>query len=382
MSTTTVAVKPELLRWARERAGLGVHDLTHRFPRLELWESSQAQPTLKQLEAFAKATFAPIGYLFLSQPPVERVPIPDLRSFQGRGVANPSPNLLEMIYICQQRQEWYRDYARAVGEKPRTFIGSSHVGAPIEPVAESIRTALGFSLQAQRAYPTWTEALRRFIEQADEAGILVMCSGVVLNNNRRALDVGEFRGFAMSDPIAPLIFINGADSKAAQMFTLAHELAHLWLGQSALTDADASGPPSNVIEAWCNKVAAETLVPLVLLQREMRSRFVSGEVGRLARIFKVSTLVILRRLHDAGALSRKELRAAYDAEVERLNNLPRGSGGNFYLTQSARVSKRLARALVESTLEGQTLYRDAFQMLGISKVETLHELGRSLGYSV
>jgi hypothetical protein len=106
------------------------------------------------------------------------------------------------------------------------------------------------------------------------------------------------------------------------------------------------------------------------------------EVSRLARRFKVSTLVILRRIHDAAGLTRQEFWDAYNAEVERLLAIPRGSGGNFYLTQAARLSKRFAAALVTSTLEGQTLYKDAFRMLGFSKQATFKELGRSLGVGV
>ncbi len=105
--------------------------------------------------------------------------------------------------------------------------------------------------------------------------MLVMCSGVVLNNNRRKLDPAEFRGFAMADQLAPLVFINGADSKAAQMFTLAHELGHVWLGQSALTDADPSRPANGDLETWCNRVAAELLVPMTVLRQELRPQ---GEV--------------------------------------------------------------------------------------------------------
>ncbi|MFQ5505192.1 MAG: ImmA/IrrE family metallo-endopeptidase [Planctomycetota bacterium] len=375
-----VKVRPELLRWARERAGFSAAMLLRRFPKLEAWERGEARPTLKQLESFAKATYTPVGFLFLQEPPVETVPIPDFRTVENVHVGHPSPDLLDTIYICQQRQEWYRDFARSMGEEPLAFVGSARPGADVEATANGIRDALGLDLEERRRFPTWTDALRRFIEQADEAGILVMVSGVVLNNNRRHLDPGEFRGFAIADDLAPLVFINGADTKAAQMFTLAHELAHVWLGQSALSDAQARWIPEHEVERWCNRVAAELLVPLAAVRAEYRSDAeLRGEMERLARRFKVSTLVVLRRIHDAGGLTREELWAEYDRELDRLRALPRGSGGDFYLTQAARVSKRFARALVVSTLEGQTLHRDAFRMLGFSKLGTFQKLGRSLG---
>lgn len=375
-----VAIKPELLRWACERAGFAVADLEHKFPRLAAWERGEQQPTLKQAEAFAKTTHTPIGYLFLPEPPVEQVPIPDFRTMDNEHVGHPSPDLLETIYICQQRREWFRDYARSVGEKPFPFVGSASVRDDIVKTAASIREALGFDVNERRRMPTWTDALRHFIGQADELGILVMCNGVVHNNNYRHLDPREFRGFAIADNLAPLIFINGADTKAAQMFTLAHELAHIWIGQSALSDSQPDLVPQQDVERWCNRVAAELLVPLATLREIYNdSAAVKDETSRLARFFKVSTLVILCRIYDAGKFDHKEFRKAYDEELERLRAIPRGTGGNFYLTQAARVSKRFAAALVTSTLEGQTLYRDAFRMLGFSKLTTFHELGRSLG---
>jgi Zn-dependent peptidase ImmA (M78 family) len=235
-------------------------------------------------------------------------------------------------------------------------------------------------LTSRSAAATWTDALRRFIEQADAPGILVMCSSVVLNKHRRHLDPEEFRGFAMADELAPLVFINGADTKAAQMFTLAHELAHIWLGQSAVSDAYAARIPDHGVERWCNRVAAELLVPLAVVWDEYgRDSELRTEVDRLARRFKVGTLVVLRRIH--GGLTREALWEAYDQEVERLRRLPRGSGDDAYLTQAACVSKRFARALVVSTLKGGTLHRDAFR-LGFSKLTTFQELGRSLGVVV
>jgi Zn-dependent peptidase ImmA (M78 family) len=227
---------------------------------------------------------------------------------------------------------------------------------------------------------TWAEALRHFIEQADDFGVMVMVSGVVGSNNRRKLDPEEFRGFTLADDLAPLVFINGSDTRAAQMFTLAHELAHLWLGESALSDIGPVSYPSHNVEIWCNQVAAELLVPLSVIKEEYRqSDELSNEVYRLARRFKISTLVILRHIHDIGGLSREELWDAFDKELERLRAISKGSGGNFYLTQAVRVSKRFARALVISTLEGQTLHRDAYHLLGFSKLATFHELGHSLG---
>lgn len=375
-----VNVKPEMLSWACERSGQSADNLRKRFPKLDLWSRGEDSPTLKQLESFAKATYTPVGFFFLSKPPIEVIPIPDFRTVGSGHAGHPSPDLLDTVYICQQRQEWYREFVRSAGEKPVPFAGSVSQTSNIEKIAQSIRHALGFDIEARRQMPTWSDALRRFIEQADALGVLVMVSRVVGSNNRRKLDPQEFRGFALADNFAPLVFINGSDTKAAQMFTLAHELAHIWLGQSAVSDAQAVQIPENQIERWCNLIAAELLVPLAVLHSEYKkNNILSDEINRLARHFKVSTLVVLRRIHDAGGITKERFWQVYHEELERLGNLPSGSGGNFYLTQAARVSKRFARALVVSTLEGQTLYRDAFRMLGFSKLETFRDLGRSLG---
>jgi Zn-dependent peptidase ImmA (M78 family)/transcriptional regulator with XRE-family HTH domain len=372
-----------MLRWARGRAGLSEGALAKRFPKLALWELGEVSPTLKQLEAFAAATHTPIGFLFLQEPPVEEVPIPDFRTIAGAPIASPSPDLLETVYICQQRQAWYREHSQAIDTRPLPFVGSAARSTPIERVADEMSGALSFDLDARRRCATWTEALRRLIGQADAMGVMVMCSGVVLNNNQRKLNPREFRGFALCDDVAPLVFINGADTKAAQMFTLAHELAHIWLGESALSDSCTSAMPDHEVERWCNQVAAELLVPLQILRSQLESDIdLDEELARLARRFKVSTLVILRRLYDAGRLSQSEFQEAHDAELRRLLAIPKGTGGQFYLTQAARVSKRFAQALVVDTLEGRTLYRDAMLLLGVKKVETLHGLARSFGLAV
>src|SRR5262249_18547916 len=249
--------------------------------------------------------------------------------------------------------------ARSQGNHPLSFVGSAKLNSDIEATAAAIRTALGFDLEDRRK--TWTDALRYLIQQADALGILVMVSVVVGNNNYRKLDSAEFRGFALADDLAPLVFINGADSKAAQMFTLAHELAHLWLGRTALSDVRPVTVPTHDVEHWCSQVAAELLVPLAVLRVEYEpGGDLRSALDRLARRFKVSTLVILRRIHDARGLTRDQLWQAYQQELQRLGAKPRRSGGNFYLTQSARMGKRFARALVAGTLEGHTPAHAAF----------------------
>ena len=374
-----VPVDPGLIRWAR----IPYETLATRFKRLSEWEDGATQPTLRQIEAFAHAVHVPVGYLFLTEPPEEAIPIPDFRTVGAEQMGRASPNLLDTIYACQERQGWYRDFVRISGRARLDFAGSATLASSREGVAASMRETLDFDVAARRECGTWTEALRLFIRRAEEAGVLVMVSGVVRSNTHRQLDPAEFRGFALTDPDAPLVFINGRDSRAAQMFTLAHELAHVWLGASALSNLGVA-PRTGIRpeEVWCNAVAAEFLVPLGALKADLRRREALREaLSRLARAFKVSTLVILRRLLDADWLDRDRFDAAWEAEVERLRNLARSGsgGGDFYRTTLARVSRRFARALVVSTLEGHTLYRDAFRMLGVRKIETFNNLAREVG---
>ncbi len=379
MVAVRVDVAAPLYAWAAERSGLGADELADKFPKLQQWESGEHSPTLKQLEGFARATRTPVGYFFLPAPPDDEVPIPDLRTVGDRGVRRPSPDLLDTIYQCQQRQDWYRDYARGIGLDPVPYVGSLSAATPVDEAAPAVTAAMSFSIEQRGS--NWSEAFGYLRDQAEDSGVLVMVSGVVGSNTRRKLNPAEFRGFALTDPLAPLVFVNGADTKAAQIFTLAHELAHIWLGESALSDADLGVQATHEVERWCNRVAAEVLVPLEALQSDFNARAdLTDELDRLARRFKSSTLVVLRRVHEAGYLPWDAYRRAYSTEFRRVMDLigAGGGGGDFYNTQPARVSKRFARSVIVSTLEGQTLYADAFQMLGLKKLATFNGMAERL----
>ena len=121
--------------------------------------------------------------------------------------------MLDTIYACQERQSWYREYARIEGQPEREFVSSVTVDVPVATVAAEMRQTLDFQVAVRRECPTWSDALRLFIQRVDNVGVLVMVNGVVGSNNHRRLDPSEFRGFALADPLAPLVFINGADTK-------------------------------------------------------------------------------------------------------------------------------------------------------------------------
>lgn len=379
---TTVPASIPVLRWAAERARLHDHDVAARFPKWPLWLSGETQPTLRQLEDFARLTHTAFGYFFLPEPPALALPVPDFRTLRDQTLREPSSNLLDTLYLCQQRQDWYREHARLHGLPALPFVGSATLQEAPEAVALRLRERLGLSTEARCQLPTWTDALRQLIAKAEDAGVMVMVSSVVGSNSHRKLAVGEFRGFALVDDLAPLIFLNGADSKAAQMFTLAHELAHVWLGASGVSDAQAGQVPEQQTERWCNQVAAELLMPLEELRAEhQRNLPIPEEIQRLAREFKVSTLVALRRLFDAGFIDQRALWQHYREEQERLRTLKERSspGGDFYRSLGARTSKRFARAIVSSTLEGFTSFPEAFRLLGVRKTATFYEAARKLG---
>jgi Zn-dependent peptidase ImmA (M78 family) len=336
----TVPASVPVLHWAAKRARLDDAAVSQRFRKWPQWLSGEEQPTLRQLEDFARFTHTAIGYFFLPEPPVLPLPVPDFRTLRDEALAEPSSELLDTLYLCQQRQDWYHEYARMHGLPPLSFIGSVTVDNGVEDVARRICNTLGLSTESRRELPTRTDALRQMITLAEAAGVMVMASSIVGSNSHRKLDVGEFRGFVLADNLAPLVFLNSADSKAAQMFTLAHELTHLWLGATGVLDTQAGQVPDQQIERWCSQVAAEVLK--------------SMQVASAVHCFEEQDRLRKLEARDSG-------------------------GGDFYRALGIRTSKRFAKALVASTLEGQTLFQDAFRMLGVRKTATFYEAAHELG---
>src|SRR6266851_9887673 len=363
-----VEVSGSVLRWALERSGKHASAFRGKFPKLQEWLEGQSQPTLRQLEAFARTTQTPFGYLFLAQPPEERLPIPHFRTLSERHPHRPSPNLLETVQSMERRQAWVRDYLIGEGQEPLRFVHSVKLSDEPHYIAGEMRGVLSLAPAWAAEQATWTDALRVLQRRIETARILVVVNGIVGNNSHRKLDPSEFRGFVLVDEYAPLVFVNGADAKAAQMFTLAHELAHLWFGSSAAFDLRDLQPANDETERACNRVAAEFLVPAQELQDFWTSITQSSDPFQaLARRFKVSELVAARRALDLALISQADFRDFYQAYLrnERRRVIKGQSGGDFYANQNYRIGRRFAETVFRATREGKLLYREAYQLTGL-----------------
>lgn len=379
-----VPVEPSILKWAVRRSGLTVNKIQRKFPRYNLWEAGIDAPTFRQLEAFADATYTPLGFMFLKQPPKEELPVPYYRTIPSYGNAEISVNLMDTIHTVQSRQIWMREYLSDIGAKKLEFINSVNINESTDEIAAKMRNVFGLERKWAGKYKTWTDALQVLRQKMEDQGIVVVVNGVVGNNTNRKLDPREFRGFVLVDDFAPLVFINGADGKAAQMFTLAHELAHLFLGHSAIFDLNGIMPSEEIIEKKCDQIAAEFLAPakeFKELWRQCRSDTNSFQC--IARQFKVSEIVVARRALDLGIISKNTFFKFYNdyQEKEYANSRHGTSGGNFYSNLNFRIGKRFAASVFSATLAGKLLYTDAYRLTGL-KGKTFTNFAARLGYEV
>jgi len=368
-------ISPQILQWACVRAHVPPSVLAEKVSKkAPLWLSGEAKPTFLQAQKVSKILHIPFGYLFLSEPPEESMPLPDLRTVGDVGIGEISVDLREVIQDAQRKQAWYKEYAVRQGLEQLPFVGEfSNQDNPLE-VAQVISQTLGINDELRRrSGNNWESFLTLLVEKAEDAGILMMHSGIVGSNTHRALNVNEFRGFAISDPIAPLVFLNWKDAKAARIFTLIHELAHLWIGQSGISDLALHEETNNInldSERFCNAVAAEVLVPETSFREYWNTNAsIADNAYTLVRHYCVSSVVIGRRAYELGFVNWDEYLEFYQEEAKQWKKTQTASGGgDYYVTARTRLGKRFATAVVNSVQQGSLLFRDAGHLLGIKPV--------------
>ncbi len=375
-----VSVPPKMLRWACERAGRDVADVAEQVPQLWAWVRRERQPTLKQLERLAKVTHTPFGYLFLSEPLDERLPVPDFRTVSGSATTRPSPDLLDTLYTMQLRQAWLRESLVEDEAEPLPFVGSARLRDEPDEAGREMRRALNLDEGWAAGVRTWQDAVGELRRAVERLGVMAVINGVVGNNTHRPLRVEEFRGFALTDPYAPLVFANGADAKSAQMFTLAHELAHIWLGTEGVSGFDTLLPGGTEVEDWCNRAAAELLAPA----REVRAhwtevRRLPSPFDSLARPFNVSPVIAARRALDLTLIDRSTFFDFYERYVKRERKRgTKTTGGDFFTNQNKRVGNLFATHVLNAAMEGRVGFKEAYDLIGL-RGGTFQKYARRLG---
>lgn len=385
---SSVTIQPRLITWARERASLGLDELalkvgTAKNPApIEEWESSlvPVQIPVRKLELIAEKTRAPFGMLFLAEPPEEKLPVTDFRRPGTREARKASLNLIDTLLETELRQSWLSEQLQADSEEALTFIGSASLSSDVRTLAAEIRSTLRITTEDRAETKKNSDAVLWMISRLEEARITVIRKGFAGSATRRSLDPTEFKGFALADPFAPFIFINGKDWIGSQMFTIAHELVHLWLGLSALPDGDWFSTSDEPVERFCNQVAAEILMPneeVAALWQAGRSA--SQNCEALAKRFKVSSLALLFRARSVGLISQQDMESTRQSMQEAFDAAepgPKSSGGNFYNNLGVHLGKRFIREVLTRTLEGRTLYSEAFDLLGTRKTSVLQEMAQ------
>jgi Zn-dependent peptidase ImmA (M78 family)/DNA-binding XRE family transcriptional regulator len=367
-------ITPEVVRWARERARAKRDEVAKALGKtpgsIEAWELGTSAPTFNQAQRLAEILHVPFGYLFLPSPPHERIPLHDFRTLRG-AESGPSAELIDLLNDVMFKHQWYRELLLEQGTLPLAFIGKSSLRDGSDQVAESIRDVLHIDSKLRQESATWDEFLRNLIRNAEAAGILVMRSGVAAGDSRRPLGIKEFRGFAISDPIAPLVFLNSKDSRSAQIFTVAHEIVHIWIGETGISNEDLKEPRLRGhadVERFCNQAAAEILAPkLEFLAKWQKHWSIADNADSLAHMFKVSKVVVLRRAFDLEIITSKQYKEHYAIEERKFVDRPKRKGGGNYLRNVlTRNGPILTGAVVRGALEGTVLYRDAARLLNIS----------------
>ena len=378
-----------MLRWARERVGF---DRTQLAAKLKVrpqvvsgWEET-GEITFAKVNALSKSTYTPVGFLYLAEPPDDNLPITDFRARQDVPPSRPSPNLLETVYQMQRRQLWMRDELIYQESPSLEFVGAFDLSSSDQAVSAAMGDALQLNGGWAAAEGSWTNALRTLRNHIESAGVMVVFNGIVGNDTHRKLDPNEFEGFALADEYAPLIFVNNADYKTAQIFTLAHELAHIFLNQPGLSKLENLQPTDHRTEEVCNRIAAEFLVP----ERELREFWHSTILGDdpfqfVARCFKVSTVVAARRALDTELISRNTFFDYYETNKEKnwsgTQSDDSNRGGNFWNNQHWRLGVRFGASVTRAVKEGRLSYREAYSLTGL-KGDTFANMAEKMEFAL
>jgi len=371
MAAIEYQLSRKMIDWIANSQGISLETLADKVMPKKHNKFFEGVVNKSGAEKLAKIGGIPFGFLFLDTPPANVKPkIPDLR--QSVDSIALSRNFFDVYHDIEYKLDWYKDYLKEIGrDEPLDFIGKFKFTNNLshEDVANDIVETIRFNVSDEIKNVTVDSYFSRASKLIENVGILVFKNGVVGNNNSRKLNTDEFRGFCISDAIAPIIFVNGSDAMSAQVFTLFHEIAHLWLGVDGVSGWDTE----KRIEAFCNKVSAEILMPknrFLLAWEQASSDNDYYRVKEVSRAFKVSDYAGCVRAVQL-KLVEGSLLAKIKSEADNKKNRE-SSGGSFFNTMPVRNSHKLTNIIVSKAMSQQLPLREAGVLLNV-KADTIVE---------
>lgn len=373
---TSVPISEDILQWIMTRVRL--ESLPPKVAtNLKKWSEKEKIPTFNQIEDVSKATGIPLGYFFLKTPPKEDLTLIEYRTVDSIELMNPSRELIDTMHNMELVQDWVHDQLLMEGTSKLPFVGAQNEKTGIDHFAVSVRKILSLKVDWFVHSGGVRDSFNKLRAAMNAAGVIVMISGIVENNTHRPLDINEFRAFAMTDALAPLIFINGNDSDNGKLFSLLHEFVHLCMGENSLfNERYNSGQNASHKEAVCNAVAAEILVPQALFVKAWQTAIKDVDTEQAIRIvardFKCGSTVVARRALDNGFIEQQLYKKTAELAITFYNEQKQrqketGSGGDFYKTALNRIDPRFLKMLISSVATGKTLYSDAFRLTNTNR---------------
>lgn len=383
MPTVKVNIQPTIISWAMSQTDedkLGAKLLSN----IKQWLDGTKTPTFNQIEEFSRKANIPLGYFFLQTPPIENIELLEYRTIDSVELANPSRDLIDTINEMERVQDWMKQYRQDTGFDALRFVGCLKGQKEPEYIAECIRKELDLELKWYDKCENLRDSFNYIRGQLDESGVLVMLNGIVGKNTHRVLNIEEFRAFVMVDEWAPLIFINNADSQGAKLFSLFHEIAHIWLGEDDLYNDRRNSNNIKPLEVLCNAVASELMVPLEVFVKEWNSiseKDKQEKIKLLAKNFKCSESVIARKALDIDKIDKQLYDDIVEEAIEAYKTMKENKGtggGDYYNTAKNRLDRYFVRALCESITSGRTTFTEAYRLTNTSR-KTFSEVAMRFG---
>ncbi|MCI1212381.1 MULTISPECIES: ImmA/IrrE family metallo-endopeptidase [Bifidobacterium] len=369
-SMLSVAVPPRVWDWVLK---IGDRDrLSSALSRdIERWKIGRNAPTMADIDTVSTRLRVPFGYFFL-QNPIDDTPAVFAHRTLGSedSMKTPSRDLVDTVNDMAALQDWARQDQIDAGEEVLPFVASMTLHSTVPQIVGSIREVLALSEDwfDEGNLHSAKDAFDFLRKRAERAKIIVMMNGVVGENTHRKLDPDEFRAFALIDEYAPLVFINRADEPdAARLFSLVHELVHIWLGADELFNDKAVPHAVSETERLCNAAATEILMPDSVFVQEWKNGGVDLDTEARVKVvcgrFPVSSSAVLLRALNHRLVTQQQ----YEQGVEKAREWadgerPKPSGGDYYLTKRSRYDRRLLDHIATSVAEGRTSYLDAYRL--------------------